>query len=105
MRAGKLRHRVTIESPSESQSDSGEVTSTWAAIATVWAAVEPLSGRERLAAEQAGAEVAVRVRMRYVAGVTPTCRILHGTRYLEIAAVIDPAERGAELELLCREAV
>ena len=53
-------------------------------MATVWAAVDPVSGREYYAAEQAQSEVTHKVRLRYRAGVTPGMRVLLGQRRLHI---------------------
>lgn len=103
--AGRLRHRVAIQSATEAQNDLGEVEKTWATTATVWGAVEPLTGRELWQAQQVSAEITHRVRMRYRSGLTPKNRILFGSRILEINAILNPEERNIDLELLCREKV
>ncbi len=103
MRAGKLKHKVTVEEPREARGETGQVTTSFQPLATTWASIEPLSGRELIAADQAQSETTIRVRMRYLAGVTNECRIVHGTRVLQIVSVIDPEDRHAELELMCRE--
>lgn len=105
MRAGLLDQRVTIEQPGESRDpDYGTMTKTWSPVATVWAAVEPLSGREYFTNQEPGAETMVRVRIRYssaVAAVSPKMRVLHGARVLQIQAVIEPRSAGEELQLMC----
>lgn len=103
MRAGSLRHRVSILHASEGRGTMGDVTSQWQAIGTCWASVEPLSGRELMLAQQIQAEATIRVRMRYRSDVTHQSRILHNQRTLDVVQVINPAERNEELELLCME--
>jgi SPP1 family predicted phage head-tail adaptor len=71
----------------------------------VWAAVEPLSGRELLAAQQAQSEVTLRVRMRFRSDVTAAMQLLHGNKTYEVASVIDLKGRRRELELMCKEIV
>lgn len=105
MQAGKLRHRVTIEQRTQTFDANGSPTDTWTAFATVWASVEPLSGRELLNAEQIQPVVSHRVRLRYLSGVQPEMRVLHDSRALNIESVINKEERNIELELLCSEAV
>lgn len=105
MRAGTLRHRITIEQPAETQNAHGEPVVTWSALATCWASVEPLSGRELLMAQQVNAEITHRARLRYVAGVMAKQRVQHQGRYFDINAVRNIDERKVELELLCQEAV
>jgi SPP1 family predicted phage head-tail adaptor len=105
MGAGALRHRITIERVTETQDSFGGTVTTWPILATMWASVEPLSGREQLLAQQVQAEVTHRVRVRYVAGVTAKMRITFGDRHFEILSVINPEERNRELELMCKELV
>lgn len=103
MRAGDLRHRVTIQAPAEGRDSMGAVTSTWGDVATVWAAVEPLSGREYLAAGQMQHQVTTRIRMRYRDGITTKMRVKHGESYYDIQGVINIDGRNRELHLMCVE--
>ena len=100
MRAGLLRNRVTIQTRSETTDDFGEIDFSWSNSATVWASVEPLSGRE-----QAGATVTHKITMRYKSGVNPKDRISFDSRTFEIESVRNYRERDISLELMCREEV
>lgn len=77
---------------------------SWQDVATVWAAVEPLSGREYFAAEQTQARVNTRITIRYRAGIMPTMRVVWGAKLYNIRAVIDTEGRHEELQLMCEEA-
>ena len=103
MRAARIRHRVTIQQPVVAVNGYGERITTWSTVAVVWAAVEPLRGREFFDAEQTQAEVSHRVVLRYRSGMVATMRLLHLTRVLHIQAIIDVDERHRELQLMCRE--
>ncbi|MBO8183770.1 MAG: phage head closure protein, partial [Archaeoglobus sp.] len=46
MRAGELRHRITIQQMQDTQNEYGEPTKEWVDAATVWASIEGLRGRE-----------------------------------------------------------
>lgn len=105
MRAGELRHRVTIQEASETVTSAGERSKTWNDVATVWAAIEPLTGRERWQAQQVMATATHRVRMRYRGDVDVENRLVYGSRVLDILQVINPDERGRELVIICAEAV
>jgi len=110
MKAGKLRHRIELQSNAPTQDSYGEPIASWTTDDTVWASIEPLSGRELLRAQEVHAEVTTRIRVRYpgalgASTLTADDRIKHGARIFEIAAVINPDERDRELELLCVEAV
>lgn len=105
MQAGKLRHRITIESPADTQGATfGEAKLTWSTFASVWAAVEPIGGKELLRADHVAGGLTHRVSLRYIAGVTAKMRINFNGRHLNIAAPpINKDERNIELELLCME--
>ena len=105
MRAGKLRRRVTIQSPIETQGSTGEMVVAWSEFAVVAASVEPLRGREFWAAKEQQAEVTTRIRIRYLAGVTPKMQVLDGTTVYLINAVIDPEMRHVQMDLMCIEVV
>lgn len=104
--AGDLRHRVTIQA--EQRSDDGYGGSslpTWSTVATVWAEVKPLKGREQLHGQQLEGRVTHRIIMRYRAGVTAANRLLFGTRAFNIRSVVNVDERGRWLEIMAEEGV
>ena len=107
MRAGRLRHTISIEQISETQNDYGEAVKTWADYLTdIRAAIEPINGREYFAQDSRHAEVSTRFRLRYQEGITNKMRIKYGTRYYNIISVILPNERKcAELILMAFEDV
>lgn len=103
MRAGSLRHRVTIQSVSEAQNSIGESIETWGTFATVWARIDPLSGRQLLAANQLDEPVAARMKMRYLSGVTGKMRIVHGSTTYNIRGAPMVSANKSEIELLLEE--
>ena len=105
MKAGSLRHWVTFQEPVETQNDYGEPVTTWQGVLSCRASIEPLSAREFFAAQQTKADVTHKVRLRYVAGIVPTMRLLFGSRVFHCSSVLNRDERGIELELLCKEAL
>ena len=100
--AGNLWARVTIETPTSTQSDVGEATLAWSEFATVWADVQPLSGRE---AERYGEVVGLsghKVTMRYLSGLSSKMRLIYDGRILEIGQ-INERERRWIHEVICTE--
>ncbi len=106
MEAGELRERVTIQEKLVSKDSFAEERPLWSDVATVWAAVEPLSGREFLEARQVQAETTTRIRMRYRAGIRAEMRLVHGTHIYEITAPpMDIESKHKELQLMCKEII
>lgn len=103
MRAGLLRERIVIKYKSVTKNTFGEEVITWVALATVWAAVEPLSGRELLEGQSLDVEITTRIRLRYRAGIVPEMLVVHDTHSYNIRSVINSFERKRELVLLCDE--
>jgi SPP1 family predicted phage head-tail adaptor len=105
MDVGALRHRVTIQTAATTADPlRGQASGAPTVLAqNVPAAIEPLEGRELLEAQQLSAVVSHRVRLRYLAGVTPRSRVLFGARTFEVASVINVEERNVELRLFCQE--
>jgi SPP1 family predicted phage head-tail adaptor len=97
------RHRVTLQQRATVVDNEGFATEQWQDWVTVWAAVEPIRGREYFAAAAVNAQNDVRIRIRYRPGVTPDMRVVYGQRVFDIQSVIDVDERHREIQLMCRE--
>lgn len=105
MRAGDLRHRITIQTPAETSDTDAGLAANWTDVATVWASINPISGREYFTAQETASIVTHRVRMRYRTGIRPEMRLEFGQRYFRIDTIIDRDERRRELEIMCHEVV
>lgn len=103
MRSGAMRHTGTIEAPTKSQDSTGGIVNSWATFADgVRAAIEPISGREFFSASQVQSNVSTRIRIRYLDGVTPKMRYVHGEDYYDIQAVLPDDRSGRhEMHLMC----
>ena len=104
MRAGMLRHRVTIQRQEIVFGKFGAPLhdKVWENVATVWASLEAMSGREFFASQQVQSEVTHKVTIRFRPGVAADMRIVHGGRVFGIVAPL-PDNRGTRLVLMCRE--
>ena len=59
------RNRVTVQSRSETSDSFGGQTVSWGTLATVWAEIEPLSGREVFANQALDSRVSSKMTIRY----------------------------------------
>ncbi|MFO8012124.1 MAG: phage head closure protein [Phycisphaerae bacterium] len=106
MQIGRLRHRVTLQRPTEARdADYGGLETAWEDAGEVWARVETLKGKALEHARSAWSDVSLRVTLRAGSGVAAGWRIvLAGGRVLEVLAAYDPDEgRGRATECPCRE--
>lgn len=94
--AGPLRHRVRLQERRLTQDSWGSPVFEWIDVASVWAAVEPLSAREFMAAQSEQSQVVARIRIRYREGVNGQMRILHRGKVYNIAGVLADKESGLE---------
>ena len=100
---GALRHRLVIESAVRVPDDGGGVSRTWSNIAEVWAAIDPVKGRETVVAEAVTGSVSFVIHIRYRNDVVPAMRFRLGTRVFEILAVFDASDRRRFLKCLVQE--
>jgi SPP1 family predicted phage head-tail adaptor len=102
MQAGKLRHRVTIQSKTHTTDDFGGPAETWADTAVVWAAVEPLQGRELANAQTVNTETTTKITMRFTT-VLPSDRIIFEGRFYNLQSIIDEESQHRFLVIMASE--
>jgi SPP1 family predicted phage head-tail adaptor len=104
MNIGKMRHKITIEQKTEVSDGAGGYTESWISFATVWASVEPISGKEYYEAQQTQSEATHKIRIRYRTGILPSMRVNFKGRIFAITSPpINWEERNRELMLECTE--
>ncbi len=103
MNIGRLDRRVKLQAQLRTSDGAGGVTVAWSDVVTVWASIEPASGREAYAAQQLQGRVTHQVRMRYRSGVTTGMRLVYGTRAFDIQSAVDEKGEGRSLLLTCEE--
>lgn len=110
MRAGSMRHRVTIQSRKDEKDELNQPSLEWTDLSggTVWADIQPMTARERMVAQANQSELTHLVVIRYQGQFSDprymaTLRIKYGNRIFNIQGSIDPDERHKSLELSCLE--
>lgn len=104
MRAGLLRHTVTIKRPVATTNSYGEQTVTWVPVATdLRVGINPATAKEDVEGRQIEHEITHQVKMRYRDDIGPTMRVYYGDRILEIRSIINLRERNREMRLQCVE--
>lgn len=104
---GKMRHRVTIQSPVPNQNPFTTTTSNWTTVGTFWARITVLKGSEKSAQGQQTQMMSHSITMRYP-GVNYTISagyvVLFGTRqFLVLDGIENEEEYNYQLVLLVRE--
>lgn len=106
MKAGKLRHRIEIQSPVTALNGSGgHDVSSWLPIpgGQVWADIQPLSAREVYNNGVIGQSCSHEITIRYLVGVSTKCRIVHEGRIFQVTGVKLDEQFNVELRLSCEE--
>lgn len=99
----RLKKRITLETVTLSQDDSGGEIQTWSTFASVWASLDPKFVKEVSFAQRIEPRTDHEIIFRYQAGVTAKMRVKYGTRYFEIKAIVNPEEANQWLSLLTTE--
>ena len=100
---GDLRQRLTLEEVSRVDDGGGGASETWVTVAVLWAALDPVRGKEDVVADGIEGNVTHEVWLRYRSGVVPAMRFTQGTRVFEVLSVVDVGERGRWLRIFCEE--
>jgi SPP1 family predicted phage head-tail adaptor len=104
LRAGTLDKRVVLQSVSRAPDGGGGSVDTWSDVATLWAAVRPLTGQERFLAQQVQAKLDTEIEIRHRAGVVAQQRFEYDARHFYIVQPpINPDSRNERLVCLCEE--
>lgn len=105
MLAQRLRHQITIEQQAVSLNSYRENAGTWSTLRTVFAGVEPVSGKEYAAASATVGETLVRIVCRYidVSDVTNRMRISFGGEYYDIAEIVNEGTKDRMVSFMCRK--
>jgi len=105
MNIGNLNKRITLQQSTRASDGMGGFTLTWADVATIWAAIWPVSANEQVKSGQTIGNITHRIRIRYRSVLKSSLRIKYGNRYFAIVAPpINPEERNEWLDILCKEA-
>jgi len=101
MAAGKLKERITIQRATVTHNDYNEEIASWTDLATVWAERTDASAGESYRAQEVGAEITARFKIRQsseVADVNPRDRIIYEGRPHNITGVRE-TDRNREFEI------
>ena len=99
MKSGTLNRRVTIQAPAAGQDANGDPVTGFTDVATVWASVDDISGREFLSATAGQNKVNTKIGIRYRPGILPSMRVVYGLDNYNIEAVLGQDKRS--LLLMC----
>ncbi len=104
MRAGRLRHPITLQANTATQSGL-RPTATWTNQATFYASIEPISGMEAFRQAKVQAETTHVVTVRHDPGneITTKMRWLFGSRVFGILSARKTDERNVEVICDCKE--
>ena len=100
---GAMRHRITIEAPTDIPDGSGGFTRSWVPVVTLWAAVGATAAAEAIRDEAERETPSRTFTIRWRSDVSSTDRILFDDRPHNILSVTDPDGRHAVLNILAQE--
>lgn len=108
MSIGERRHRVVFETATVVQDAFGEPDQTWSTLATRWAVVLPMKGKERFSANQVQADVDHRIVCRYdstMSALVPGDRATWSGHVYDIKSIVWRDHTQKEMEILAEEHV
>ncbi len=104
-RTGSFNRKITIETNTPVQSDSGDPVANWQTTAIAWAAAEPDRGREFFAGAGIVAAKPMLFRMHYRPGLTVLNRIVYQGDVYNIDSIQDYKDAREETRVYARSGV
>lgn len=102
---GEFRERIFLQQEAWMGDTGGGRMLSWEEVAELWAAIEPLSGKENIQGEKVTGAQLYRVRFRYEENVRTAMRIVWDGRILNIRSIRHVEARGRLLEIIAEEGV
>lgn len=98
MKAGKLKHRITIQKKTSSKTSTGSIKIKWEDVCKVWASFEPSSVKEFLASQSIKSEVIAKIIIRYNKNLSidSTMRVLYRDKVYNIVGVLPDLNCGLD---------
>lgn len=101
MQAGKLNRLVQIQRHVTGKDAAGQPATGWVAVASVWADIRHVSGREYVRSDADVSRAVVSIRIRYRSDMDAGMRVVHEGRVYSIEAVMPDAAGRAFVDLVC----
>jgi SPP1 family predicted phage head-tail adaptor len=103
MQAGQLNRRIFITQPPTAQDSAGQVSGVWPVFKTLWASVNPVSGREFVQGAQTESQITMTFEVRHITTITTDMRVQFDGKTWLIQSIIQPDDDHRRTQLMCRE--
>jgi SPP1 family predicted phage head-tail adaptor len=100
---GSLNQRALLLANTLTPDGGGGFSNNWEAFATVWVAVEPISGTDTFGPDRLEARVCHKLTLRRRGDIAAGQRAQIGARVFRIHTVFDEGPGAALMTLLCEE--
>ena len=101
MEPGRFNRRIAIQQQSSTQDALGQPVNTWTDFSLVWADIRYTGGLETIKANAVTNTAKASIRVRWIIGVLPGMRVVHGLETFNILAVLPDQQRRQYVDLVC----
>lgn len=102
---GSMKQRITLQQEAQMADGAGGYAVSWTDVATVWAEVDPVNGREVRFARRLEARLTHVISLRYRGDISPAMRVSYDGRLFNIRAIVNLDEGDRITKLYCEEGV
>lgn len=100
---GRMSKRITLKRYTEVDNEIGQTTVGLTDYKTVWASIEPISGKEYTDTDRNSNQLTYRIYIRYLKGVNTDMVVDYKGTIFTITACINYRMRNEMLQLVCVE--
>lgn len=101
--AGTLRHRVTIQTATDTSNGEGGFVKSWSDYDTVWAFIRPMRAKQIDEYKSINVHATHLVEMRGNVDIQENQQIVFGSRVFEVLTVENEKEEGVKKWVTCKE--
>lgn len=99
----ELRHRVKIQTLTDTADGEGGFTQAWATASTVWAAIYPMRAQQVADYKSIDVDADFLIKVRGDVSVAETQQIVYDSRTFEVLTVENAQERDVVKYVACKE--
>ena len=104
MRSGNLRNKAELQSIGTTTNAFGEVEQgDYTKVTDVWCSITPISGKENFLSNADFAKTTHKIKIRYIADINASMRVVWGGRIFNFISVRNIGERRKELDIMAEE--
>ncbi len=102
-KTASLRHRITLQSKTQTPDGAGGYTTTWQTITNLWAHIKPVKSTHTLQNNKQTTTTTHEIKIRHRTDITTDMRFTHNQKIFSILSIQDREGKKQWLTCICEQ--